>query len=67
VVLATNDNWQAQTNPGDVALIQASGFQPNNSLEPALIATLPPGAYTAIVSGVGNTSGVGLVGVFTAP
>jgi hypothetical protein len=67
VVLATNDNWQTQTVPGDVALITASGFQPNNLAEPAIIATLQPGAYTAIVSGVGGTTGVGLVGVFVAP
>jgi hypothetical protein len=66
-VIATNDDWQTQTNPGDVALIQASGFQPNNAAEPAIIATLPPGAYTAIVQGVGGGTGVGLVGVFTAP
>jgi hypothetical protein len=63
-VLATNDNWQTQTNPADVAAIQASGYQPNNALEPAVIATLPPGAYTAIVSGVNGGTGVGLVGVF---
>jgi hypothetical protein len=65
--LAVNDNWQVQTNPGDAVAIQNSGFQPNNPLEPAIIATLPPGAYTAIVSGVGNTTGVGLVGVFAVP
>jgi uncharacterized protein YaiE (UPF0345 family) len=62
-VLATNDNWQSQS-PGDVAAIQASGFKPNNALEPAIIATLDPGAYTAIVSGAGGGTGVGLVGVF---
>jgi hypothetical protein len=63
-VLNTNDNWQAQSNAGDVAALQASGFQPNHALEPALIATLAPGAYTAIVQGVNGTTGVGLVGVF---
>jgi hypothetical protein len=62
--LKVNDNWQTQTIPGDVAAIQATGFQPNNTQEPAIIATLPPGAYTAIVSGVGGGTGVGLVGVF---
>jgi alpha-tubulin suppressor-like RCC1 family protein len=62
--LGTNDDWQAQTHPADVAAIQASGFQPNHPLEPAIIATLPPGAYTAIVEGVGSTTGVALVGVF---
>jgi hypothetical protein len=66
-VIATNDNWQAQTNPGDVTAIESSGFKPNNVLEPAIIATLVPGAYTAIVSGVSGGTGVALVGVFTAP
>ena len=38
-----------------------------NALEPAVIANLAPGAYTAIVSGAGGTTGVGLVGVFKTP
>ena len=50
-----------------MAAIQATGFQPNDSAEPAIIATLPPGAYTAIVQGVNGTTGVGLVGVFAVP
>jgi hypothetical protein len=66
-VVKSNDDWQAQANPGDVTAIQATGFQPNNSAEPAIIATLPPGAYTAIVQGAGNTTGVALVGVFAVP
>jgi len=36
---------------------------PNCSRESSLYVTLPPGAYTAVVSGVGGTTGVGLVGV----
>jgi hypothetical protein len=63
-VIAVNDNWEVQ-DPAAVAAIQASGFKPNNGFEPAIIATLPPGAYTAIVSGVGGGTGVALVGVFT--
>jgi hypothetical protein len=63
-ILGTNDNWQAQTNPADVSAITATGFQPNHPLEPALIATLPPGANTAIVQGSANGMGVGLIGVF---
>ncbi|QJR13383.1 InlB B-repeat-containing protein [Usitatibacter palustris] len=63
VVVATNDNWLAQPNHADVAAIQNAGFAPANALEPAIIATLAPGAYTAIVQGSGGT-GVGLVGVF---
>jgi hypothetical protein len=64
VIIATNDNWQTQANPADVQAIMNTGFQPNNTLEPAVILTLPPGAYTAIVSGVNNGTGVALVGVF---
>jgi hypothetical protein len=63
VTLATNDDWQNQSG-ASVSAIQASGFAPGNALESAIIATLSPGAYTAIVTGVGNTTGVGIVEVF---
>jgi hypothetical protein len=63
-VIGTNDDWQAQANPADVAAIQASGFQPNNALEPAVIASFAPGAYTAIVQGAAGGTGVGLIGLF---
>jgi len=33
-------------------------------LESAIMATLPPGAYTAILEGVGGVTGVGLVAVY---
>jgi hypothetical protein len=35
--------------------------------EAAIIATLPPGNYTAIVTGVANTTGIGLVEVYALP
>jgi hypothetical protein len=63
VVVATNDDWQAAPNAAQIA---ASGFQPNHALEPAVLATLPPGAYTAIVRGVNNGVGTAVVGVFAA-
>jgi hypothetical protein len=59
--LATNDNWQQASN---ASAIQASGFAPKNSLESAILVTLPPGAYTAIVEGVGGGTGVAVVGVY---
>jgi hypothetical protein len=62
--VAANDNW---INAPNVAAIQASGFAPSNLLESAILVTLDPGAYTAIVSGVGGTTGVGIVEVFTLP
>ncbi len=63
-VIATNDDWQADPN---AAQLQASGFAPGNALEPGLLLTLQPGAYTAIVQGVGGSTGVSVIGVFTVP
>ena len=60
-VIATNDNWQTAPNAGE---LQASGFAPSNGLEAAILITLDPGLYTAVVSGVNNGTGVGIVEVF---
>jgi len=62
-VIAINDNWQADAN---AAQLQASGFAPADASEAAVLRTLPPGAYTAIVSGAGGTTGVAIVEVFAA-
>src|SRR5205807_9846125 len=53
-------------NLGDTqeAEIIATGIAPTNNLESAIVVTLNPGPYTAIVSGKNNTSGVGLVEVY---
>ena len=56
-ITITNDNWQ-DTQQSE---IEATGIPPNNNLESAIVATLPPGAYTAIVRGQGDGTGVGLV------
>jgi hypothetical protein len=58
----TNDNWR--DDPVQEALIIGSGIAPTNDLESAIDATLNPGAYSAIVSGKNNTSGVGLVELY---
>ena len=60
-VLATNDDWQSAANQ---AALSAAGFAPSNALEAAILADLPPGAYTAIVSGVSSGTGVAVVGVY---
>ena len=57
-----NDNWR--DDPVQEALIKASGIPPTNDLESAIDAVLTPGAYTAIVRGQNNSSGVGLVEVY---
>lgn len=65
--IATNDDWQLAPGGGanpDAAAITASGFAPPNNKECAIIATLAPGSYTAIVRGVGDTEGVALVEVY---
>jgi len=56
--IATNDDWGTAEN---VQEITQSGIAPTNSRESAILATLAPGSYTAIVKGAGNTTGVGLV------
>ena len=55
-----NDNWRDTQE----AEIIATGIPPFNDLESAMLRTLNPGAYTAIVSGNGNTSGVALIEVY---
>jgi len=55
-----NDNWK-ETQP---AGIQATGLAPTYDAESAIRIALPPGNYTAILSGKNNTTGVGLVEVY---
>ncbi|HMC27370.1 MAG TPA: plastocyanin/azurin family copper-binding protein, partial [Verrucomicrobiae bacterium] len=62
-LIAINNNWQTTLVGGiitgdQVSQIQASGHAPTQPSESAIIATLPPGNYTAIVRGVNNTTGV---------
>jgi plastocyanin len=59
-VTITNNNWRDTQE----AEITATGIPPTNDLESAILATLDPGAYTAIVRGNGNTAGVALVEVY---
>jgi hypothetical protein len=59
--LASNDDWKTNANVADIT---ASGIAPNDDLEAALLIRLEPGAYTTIVSGVGGTTGIGLVEVY---
>lgn len=59
-LIATNNNWK-DTQQNQVA---ATGIPPKNDLESAIVATLEPGAYTAIVRGAGGTTGVALLEVY---
>ena len=60
-VLRANDGWRTDQR----AAIEATTIPPANDLEAAIIETLQPGSYTAIVRGAGGTSGVALVEVYT--
>ena len=64
VLIATNDDWRSNQE----AQILATGLQPTNDLESAIVETLPASpagiAYTAIMSGANDTTGLGLVEVY---
>ena len=55
-----NDNWKDT----QAVAIAATGVPPQNDLESAIVRTLPPGYYTAILSGNGGGEGVGLIEVY---
>ena len=67
VTLRTNDDW---STGGDAAIIAAAAVSggafalANGSKDAAMIIMLPPGAYTVQLSGVGNTTGIGIVEVY---
>lgn len=61
-VLMTNDDWQ--DNTAQAAELTAAGLAPTNPLESGIAITIPPGIYTALLSGVNSGTGVGLVEVY---
>jgi hypothetical protein len=62
-LIRSSNNWKDSQRTE----IEASNLAPGHDEEAALIQTLPPGAYTAIVRGSGRTTGVGLVEVYNIP
>ena len=62
-VITTNDDWR-QNSAQDQQDITNSHLAPPNDLESAIVATLQPGNYTAIVRDHGGQTGVGLVEVY---
>ena len=61
-LLRANNNWQ--DDPAQAIEIAAAGLAPSNTKESAIAVTLPPGLYTAILAGLNNGTGVGLVEVY---
>ncbi len=60
-IVASNNDWQ---NGSQADAIVASGLPPSNPRESALLLTLGPGNYTAIVRGADGGEGIGLVEVY---
>jgi hypothetical protein len=66
-VVAENDDWSKASNASQIAAVaaQVGAFALQaGGRDPAMVVTLPPGAYTAQISGVGATTGVALVEVY---
>jgi hypothetical protein len=64
-IVNSNDNWKIRPDgSSQQAEIEATNIPPTNDLDSALIASLPPGNYTAVVRGINNATGVGLVEVY---
>ena len=59
-LIQSNDNWMDTQK----AEIQSIGLAPNDNREAVIVTTLTPGAYTALLTGKGGTTGVGLVEVY---
>lgn len=65
-----NDDWRLidKFRPDPIAAVIGSiGFAPSNALESAILISLPPGGYTALVTGFGGATGVAIVEVFAVP
>ena len=62
-LILANDNWRDTQQ----AEIMATGLQPTNDLESALVMTLQPGNYTALLRGTNSGTGNGLVELFVLP
>jgi hypothetical protein len=59
-LMDSNDNWQDHAASADIRV----DLKPSRMSESVIVTTLDPGAYTAIVRGVNETAGIGIVEVF---
>lgn len=60
LLIQSNDNWKDTQR----AEIEATGLQPADDREAAMVTTLAPGAYTALLTGKNGTTGVGVVELY---
>jgi uncharacterized delta-60 repeat protein len=59
-IVLENDDWKSSQRQE----LESIGLQPSHDLEAALVATIPPGQYTAQVRGKGDATGIGVVQVY---
>jgi len=62
VLLVSSDDWQE--DPVQAAQLSARGLAPSDSKESGIFASLPPGAFTAILAGKNSGTGIGLVEIY---
>jgi hypothetical protein len=60
-IITTNDNWQTDSGAADLT---ANSLAPASDHEAAIVRTLAPGTYTAIVRGKNEATGLGLVEIY---
>jgi hypothetical protein len=61
-LVAANDDWQE--DPAQATALSNVDLAPTHQLEAAMLKKLPPGAYTALLFGKDNSTGVGLVEIY---
>jgi DNA-binding beta-propeller fold protein YncE len=61
-LLCANDNWTDDSAAAEA--VRQSGVAPQNERESAIVATLAPGSYTAVVSGKSGATGTGLIEIY---
>lgn len=68
--VAVNDDWETSANAAEIrsAAVSVGAFAlPPGSRDAAVLVTLAPGNYTALVEGAAGTSGVALVELYEVP
>lgn len=59
VAIGSNDDWQSNKTE-----IEQTNLAPTDARESAIVATLDPGAYTAVMKGKNRETGIGLVEIY---
>ena len=64
IAIATNDDWPSSLQAEQIVGL---GLAPTSPLESAILTTISPGSYTAIVAGKGAATGIALVEIYHFP